>query len=75
MMMHQSCKRGAMIVEKAILDFPRFNQIATQGPGDIFAHFDIDQCKQIALGWIKHVIEIKNPVINMGKFGWHGAIA
>ena len=75
MMMHQASQRGAMIVKKSLLDFPRFDQITIQRPGNIFAHLDIDQREQIALHGVEHVIEIKYPVIDMGKFRWHGAIA
>jgi hypothetical protein len=75
MMVHQPGQRRAVIMEKAFLDFSCFDQITLKSLSDIFAHPDINQRKQIALDWIEHVIEIKNPVIDMGEFWWHVAIA
>ena len=56
-----------MIAEKSFLDMMGFGLGNIQKTCNIDAHFFVYQIKQGAFRWIKRVVEIKNPSVDMGK--------
>ena len=69
---HQPGQRGAVGVEIALLDAPRLDRIDAETIGDIGAHPRVDLREQVRARRIQRVVEIENPVADMGEARKHG---
>ncbi len=63
---HQTRQRRAVIVEMHLLHAVRFRRIAAEQVADILPHARFDLGEQITRRRIQRVVEIENPVADMG---------
>ena len=66
---HQPGERRAMLVEMRLLDPPRLDRIAAEQALDIGAHALVDQLEQAGRCRIEAIVEIEDPVADMGEGG------
>ena len=69
---HQPGERRPMLVEVAFLNSPRLDRIAAEQALDIPAHALVDQLEQLARGRIEAIVEVEDPVADVGEAGIHG---
>ena len=72
MLLHQPGERGAMLVEMRLLDPLRLDRVAVEQPLDIGAHALVDQLEQPGRGRIKAIVEVEDPVADVGEARVHG---
>ncbi len=69
--LHQPGERGAAAVEVHLLDPPRLGCVHAKQPLDVRRHARVDQVEQLASGRIEAIIEVENPVADVGKARVH----
>src|SRR3954471_23491325 len=69
--LHQPGERRPGTVEVHFLDSPRLDRVNLEQPFDIGGHLLIDELEQPAAGRIKAVVEVENPVADVGEAGVH----
>ena len=71
MLLHQPGERRPMRMEMALLHAPRLGGVAFQEPLDVSPHAFVDQREQARRCRIKAIVEIENPVADVGEARVH----
>ena len=72
MLLHQPGKRRPVRVEMRFLDALGLVRVAAEQPGDIGAHALVDQREQAGRRRIQAIVEVEDPVADMGEARVHG---
>ena len=67
MLFHQTGERRSMLVEMGLLDALRFDKVDVHQALDIGAHALVDQREQTRRRRIKAIVEVEDPVADMGE--------
>ena len=73
--LHQAGKSGPMFVEMRLLDTLGFGCVAVEQALDVCAHALIDQREQARRSRVKAIVEVENPVADVGEASVHSGIA
>ena len=69
--LHQPGKRGAAAVEVHLLDPPRLGRVHAKQALDVRGHPLVDQVEQPASRRIETIVEVEDPVADVGKARVH----
>jgi hypothetical protein len=70
-MLHQARKRGPRTVEVHLLDPARLRGVNAEKTLDIGGHPLVDQLEEPASRGIKAIVEIEDPIADVGETGVH----
>ena len=73
--LHQPGERGASVVEVRLLHAARLDRVAIEQPLDVGAHALVDQVEQPARRRVEGIVEVEDPVADVGKARVHALTA